>query len=236
MHTMIDKRKSCRSYTDRPVEDAVWEKLRNFQMKPLDPDIKVRWETVSRDHIRCMCKFTTPQLIAIYSEKKPGYLENAGFMFQQMELYLHTLGLGVCWLGLGKPDKEVEELVPGMDFVILLTVGYPDGEFRKGPEEFQRESMEKISDREDIRLEPARLAPSSCNSQPWYFTHEGEEIHVFWDQRGLLKRKILAYFNPIDMGIALAHLYLTNPDTFRFYRKENVTAEKGREYIGTVTL
>ncbi len=185
MVTMIEKRKSCRSYTDRPVEDAVWEKLRNFQMKPLDPEIGVQWHVVEREHIRCICKFTTPKLIAIYSEKKDGYLENVGFMFQQMELYLQTLGLGVCWLGLGRPDKEVENLVPGMDFVILLTVGYPDGEFRSGVEEFQREPMEKITDQADARLEPARIAPSSCNSQPWYFTHEGDEIHVYWDQHGL---------------------------------------------------
>ena len=236
MVEMIEKRKSCRSYTDQPVPDEVWEKLRSFQMKPLYPEIGVKWEVVDREDIRCILKFITPKMIAIYSEKKDGYLENVGFMFQQMELYLQTLGLGVCWLGMGKPNHKVAEAAPGMDFVILLTVGYPADPFRSSPEEFNREPMENISDREDPRLEPARLAPSSCNSQPWYFTHDGEQIHVFWDQHGLIKRAVLAYFNPIDMGIALAHLYLTNPETFRFFRRTDIAAPKGRVYIGTITL
>ena len=236
MVEMITKRKSVRSYTDQPVPEEIWEKLRNFRMKPLYPEIGVKWEIVDRDDIRCMLKFITPKMIAIYSVKKDGYLENAGFMFQQMDLYLQSLGLGVCWLGMGKPNARVAEAVPGMDFVILLTVGYPDEDFRNGPEDFKREPMESITDQADPRLEPARLAPSSCNSQPWYFRHDGDVIHVFWDQKSLLTRKVLAYFNPIDIGITLAHLYVTNPDTFRFFRTEGVSTPKGFVYMGSITL
>ena len=30
-------------------------------------------------------------------------LENAGFIFQQVDLYIQSLGLGSCWVGLGRP-------------------------------------------------------------------------------------------------------------------------------------
>lgn len=236
MVDMIPKRKSCRSYTDGLLDDALVEKILGFEMTPLYPEIGVEFRVVSKEHIKCICPFTTKQLIAVYSEKKDGYLENVGFMFQQMDLYLQKLGLGVCWLGLGKPDKAVKELVPGKEFVILLTVGHPDGDMqRKDISEFKRKSLTEIADREDIRLENARLAPSACNSQPWYFVHEGEDMHIYWDQSGLLKHKILEYFNPMDIGIALAHLYLSYPATFSFRREEG-KERKDYKYMGTFRI
>ena len=233
MVDMITKRKSCRSYTDAPLSEELIQKILALEMKPLYPQIGVEIRVVSREHISCICPFTTKQLIAVYAEKKDGYQENVGFMLQQMDLYLQKLGLGVCWLGLGKPDKVVKELVPGKEFVILLTVGYPEGDAqRKDLSDFKRKGLDEIADREDIRLENARLAPSACNSQPWYFVHEGEDIHIYWDQSGILKRAILEYFNPMDVGIALAHLYLTYPETFSF-RRETGKECKNYKYMGT---
>ena len=44
------------------------------------------------------------------------------------------------------------------------------------------------------------------------------------------------YLNRIDMGIALAHLYVANADTFRFFREENAPTVQGYGYIGSVTI
>lgn len=49
---------------------------------------------------------------------------------------------------------------------------------------FKRKSMEQITDRPDAKLEPARLAPSAVNSQPWFFAHEGDTIHVWCSKKG----------------------------------------------------
>lgn len=229
---MISKRKSCRSYTGIPVDAIVLERIKAFSMKPLYPEIKVHWEVVERSQVKSLCPWTTPQLIAIYSEKTEGYLENAGFLFQQMDLYLQSLGLGACWLGLGKMHGKTAPDVPGMQFVILLAFGHPEGEqLRTEPAAFKRKNAEQIADRPDLRLEPARLAPSSINSQPWYFTHEEDTIHVY-----CAKNSMLAYMNRIDMGIALAHIYLSNEQNFRFFPKENPPALQGYDYIGSVCL
>ena len=237
MKEMIAKRKSCRKYTDAPLSDAILESIRSFQMEPLYPDIQVRWHVVEKEHIRSPFAFTTEQLVVIFSENKPGYLENVGFMFQQMDLWLQKQGLGVCWLGMGKPKDETKALEPDLDFVIMLTVGYPDEEIqRKDLSEFIREPLEKISDQADARLEPVRLAPSSCNTQPWYFVHDGDVMHVYWDQKAILRKAILGYFNQIDMGIGLAHLYVTNPETFRFFRVDGVATIRGFQYIGSITF
>ena len=208
LQEMIYQRKSCRSYTGKPVDQSVIERILSFEPKPLYPEIKVRMDILGRNQIRCIFPWTTPQVIAVYSEEKEGYLENVGFMFQQMDLYLQSLGLGVCWLGMGRMDPKAA-----------------------APEEFKRKRLSQIGDREDPRLEPARLAPSSINSQPWYFAHEGDALYAYCTKKG-----VVGYMNRIDMGIALAHLYVANSDTFRFFRAENPPKLSRYAYVGSVTL
>lgn len=224
---MIYKRRSCRSFLSVPVDAEMIEKILSFDLKPLYPEIKVRMDIVGRDKVRCICPWTTPQLIAVYSEETEGYLENIGFLFQQLELYLQTLGLGVCWLGMGRMNPRTARSVEGMKFVIMLAFGHPKGEQqRSDPKAFRRKPMEQITDRADPRLEAARLAPSAVNSQPWYFTHEGDTLHVHCSKKG----------TRLDIGIALAHLYIENPGTFRFFRAEEVPEVPGYGYTGSVTL
>ena len=98
---------------------------------------------------------------------------------------------------------------------------------------YKRKSLSEISDQEDKKLEPARLAPSSVNSQPWYFIHEDDKIHVYCVNQKLLK--YLGNMNRIDMGIALTHLYTANPDTFQFFRSTPKTNLQGYYYIGSFT-
>ena len=173
LNEMIFKRKSCRSFTNVPVNAATIETIKAFPMKPLYPDIKVHWDIVPRNQVKCICPWTTPQLITIYSEEVDGYLENIGFLFQQMDLYLQTLGLGVCWLGMGRMNPKTTTAVEGMKFVIMLAFGHPkDDQLRHDGKGFKRKPMEQITDKSDPSLEPARLAPSAVNSQPWFFAHE----------------------------------------------------------------
>ena len=227
LHEMIFKRKSCRSFTNVPVDAATIETIKAFSMKPLYPEINVRMDIVSRDKVKCICPWTTPQLITIYSEEAEGYSENIGFLFQQMDLYLQTLGLGVCWLGMGRMNPKTTTAVAGMKFVIMLAFGYPKGDqLRHDLKGFKRRPMEQITDKPDPRLEPARLAPSAVNSQPWYFTHEGEAIHVWCSKKG----------NRLDAGIALAHLYVSNGESFRFFKADQPADLPGYTYIGSVTL
>ena len=227
LNEMICHRKSCRSFTGKPVDSATIETIKAFPLKALYPDIKFHWDIVTRDKVKCICPWTTPQLITIYSEETEGYLENIGFLFQQMDLYLQTLGLGVCWLGLGRMNPKTTSHVEGMKFVIMMAFGYPKGDqLRQDLKGFKRKTPEQIADQADPRLEPARLAPSAVNSQPWYFTHEGDAIHVYCNKMG----------TRVDAGIALAHLYVANEESFRFFKTAGVREVPGYGYIGSVTL
>ena len=84
----------------------------------------------------------------------------------------------------------------------------------------------QIADSADVRLEPARLAPSAVNSQPWYFVHEGDTLHVYCSRKG----------SRLDAGIALAHLFVANEERFRFFRAEKAGEVPDCDYIGSVML
>lgn len=235
---MITRRKSIRKYKPEPVDAAEAAKIEAFcaAAKPLYPDIKVRTAIIGRERVKCILPWIPPQVIAIFSEEKEGYLENAGFLFQQLDLYLQTLGLGACWLGMGRLDKQaIDAQNDGLQFVIMLAFGHPKEDLHRDISQFRRKALSEIADQADIRLEPARLAPSSVNSQPWYFTHEGDTIHAYCAKQGLFA-KALGDMNRIDMGIALAHLYAANPDIFRFFKADHLPERKGFGYIGSFTI
>ena len=202
---------------------------------PLDNKIRTAMQIVPGDAVRFYFPWKAPQLIAFFSENKPGYLENAGFLLQQMDLWLQSRGLGVCWLGLGKLKNQVKT-PEGMEFVILLAFGTPKEVLSREKRKFNRKTMAEISDWEDKKLECVRVAPSSTNSQPWYFTHEGETIHAFRSEAGLLRHAMLGTMNRIDMGIALAHLYVENKESFRYFSAEPTQIPAGHCYTGSFTL
>ena len=238
LNEMITRRRSVRKYDQKPVNKEQLDQIMAFcqTAHPLYPDIKVKANLVSKEDVRFYLPWKAPHLLAVYSENKPGFLENVGFIFQQVDLYIQSLGLGCCWMGLGKL-RSPEDPPVGMEFVILIAFGYPDNiPLRSGAQDFQRKSMSDISDLDDPRLEPARLAPSSTNSQPWYFIHDGKAIHAYCNEQGILRHKMLGTMNRIDMGIALAQMYVANADTFRFFHADSPVSMKGCRYTGSFEI
>lgn len=238
---MIYRRKSIRSYTNEPLNNEMIDEIHNFveSVDPLYPDIKVKMEIVERSQVKCICPWTTPQIIIIFSEEKPGYLENVGFIFQQLELYLQSKGIGTCWLGMGKLTAEdvfAEAKENGLEYVMMIAFGHPKGNaMRDGKDAFKRKALADIADFPDEKLEPARFAPSSINSQPWYFVHEGQWIHTYCSHKGVISKR-LGNTNQIDIGIALAHMFVANQETFKFEKLVEVEEKKGYTYIGSFSV
>lgn len=235
---MIPRRRSVRSYLPTPVPADLLSALSDFMagLAPLIPGARVEARIISTDAVNFLQKWATPHALAIFAEDTDDALLNVGFMFQQVDLYLQSCGLGSCWVGLGWL-KDASQVPKGMRLAAVMPFGWPDHvPLRTGAPDFKRKSLVEISDLPDERLEPARLAPSATNSQSWIFTHDGKVIHVWREQLGRVMQRTLGKFNPIDVGIALAHLSLTS-DAFTFRRlPEPPAQEEGLLYIGTITL
>ena len=235
--TMIPRRRSVRAYRAERIDNAILADLLRYMeaLVPLIPGAKVEGRIIPTDHGNFLQKWKTPHFIAIFSDGSDDGLLNVGFMYQQLDLYAQSLGLGTCWVGLGSlTDKE--SVPVGMKLAVMMAIGLPDDVPERTAADFKRKAMRELSDQPDDRLEALRLAPSATNSQPWFVTHEGETLHIWREELGLIKQRTHGRMNKIDMGIGLCHLYATNPTTFRFWREENPPTLDGQIDVGSVTL
>ena len=166
---------------------------------------------------------------------------NAGFLLQQIDLYLSANGLGSCWLGVAKPSKDVPAMKNGLEFVIMLAFGTANEPVhRTSLAEFKRKSFSticSISSGNQL-LEPVRIAPSATNSQTWFFSGSEDYITVSREKLNLIKAAIYNNMNQIDIGIALAHLWLTcdhlgKPMAIDF---EKTPAPSGYEFMANVKV
>ena len=214
----IYKRRSIRKYDDNPLEQETLDEIREFigDIPVLNPDIKWSYEIVGPKNVKTLMRWKAPHYLLIFSEPKQNYLQNIGFIFQQVDLFLQSKGIGACWIGAGSP-KNYENPNPEHEFVIMLAFGNPVGELYRNNDQFKRKNLDEISDMADERLIPARLAPSAANSQTWYFKHNDDGSYdIYRNRRRLNLNSRMVNWNKVDIGIALAHLYISNRDTFGF--------------------
>lgn len=182
---------------------AVQQEIEN--LIPLVSDIRIQIKLVERSQTTVK---RGEYCLLMYSEKKPHYLLNAGYMLEQMDLFLASRGLGTCWYGLAKPKHTQQD---GLDYVIMLAFGKSRPEdFRRQITDFRRKEMKDIwRGRFDPDVMNAvRIAPSACNMQPWRIQSDPHTL--------LVKRKTglasfiplikIPFYNTIDMGICLCFL------------------------------
>ena len=228
LENQIYVRKSCRNYLDDEIDmDPIHEFIGNA--KPLIDGVIYRYEILTPEKMNIRTRWSAPYYLALFSEKKEGYLENLGFVFQQASLFMQSIGIGSCWVGMASLKKKDDE------FVIAMSFGKSDRMTRER-EDFKRRSLADISDYDDEKLIPAQLAPSAINSQPWYFKHTDDGFDVYQVKQNILKRQVLKKWNPIDVGIALAHLYVANQQSFEFYKKTDFENIKGYTYTGSIKI
>lgn len=244
LYDTIYKRKSVRNYKKEKLSATELNKIKEFlnKAKVLDEDINFEAKIVNSDDVKSLISIKSPHYLQFFSEEKGDYLLNAGFILQQLDLFLSANELGACWFGLAKPKKEIIA-ESNYEYVITLVFGKSAEENKRDSiEDFDRKDLEEIKEGDNYHnlLEAARLAPSATNGQPWYFKTESDKIHVFQNKLNFLKKVFYKKMNRIDMGISLCHLWLAALEydyDFNFKRYSTSPAEiNGYNYLGTVEL
>ncbi len=146
--------------------------------------------------------------ILIYSEKKENWLMNAGYLGEQLDLWLVSRSIGTLWYGIGKPDEPGYD---GLDYAIMILVRKigDASQFRKDLSKAKRKPLDEIWAGDTLGLaEIVRYAPSAVNSQPWFVRNEGGALTVFrkLGRGGFMPERLALYFNRIDIGIFLCVL------------------------------
>jgi hypothetical protein len=245
LYKAIFHRKSVRKFDLAPLPSEILVRLQEYagSVKPLDANIPYAFIYLGSAEVKNLLPIKATHYICLYSEKKANYLLNAGFVLQQIDLYLSANNLASCWLGAARPTKEVPKLRNGMEYVIMLAFG-KTGEplYRTNTSEFMRKNLSEISSAagaEEI-LEPVRLAPSATNSQPWYFSGDANHLIVSRRKLNLLRAAVYGKLNQIDIGIALLHLGLSLDQQGKAasydFAQDEVAVPKGYEFMVKVKI
>ena len=216
LYQMIFKRKSFHLFRNIGNEKITEEELKDIEnkfkeLKPLQEDIKVKIKIVKDS---TTCRRGQEYCILFYSEKKDNYLQNIGYLGEQLDLYLVSKNIGTLWFGIGKVEEKQLE---GLDFVIMIAIAKVDKEdkFRKDMYKSKRKELSEIW-KGDSYLDIGniiRFAPSACNTQPWLVEASPKELKVYRyrkeGKRGIMPKDMVIYYNQIDIGIFLCFLELT---------------------------
>ena len=226
LYNMIFKRKSFHLFRNIGNEHITNEELKEIEYEfnnlvPLVDNIKVKMKIVSD---LPTCKRGQEYCILLYSEKKANYLQNIGYIGEQLDLYLVSKNIGTLWFGIGKVEEQQLE---GLDFVIMIAIAKIEKEtlFRKDMYKSKRKELSEIWNGSyylDI-ANIVRFAPSSCNTQPWIVESSKKELKVYRykkpGKRGIMPINMVNYYNQIDIGIFLCFIELC-------LKKNNINFER----------
>ncbi len=226
LYEMIFKRKSFHLFRNIGNEHITEAELEDIEkelskLKPLIEDIKIKIKIVKKESILRGQEYC----ILFYSEKKDNYLQNIGYLGEQLDLYLVSKNIGTLWYGIGKPD---EKEIDGLDFVIMIAIAKVDSpdKFRKDMYKSKRKEMSEIwvGDNYLDIANIVRFAPSACNTQPWKVEATENEIKVYRyrkeGKRGIMPKDKVIYYNQIDIGIFLCFLELCLEHNNIHYKKK----------------
>ena len=238
LYDMIFKRKSFHLFRNIGNEYITVTELKYIEdqfskFKPLVEDINVKIKIVKDS---TTCKRGQEYCILLYSEKKDNYLQNIGYLGEQLDLYLVSKNIATLWFGIGKVE---EKQIDGLDFVIMIAIAKVDSpsKFRKDMYKSKRKELSEIWNGDNY-LDIAnivRFAPSACNTQPWIVDSNKNELNIYRyrkeGKRGIMPKDMIIYYNQIDIGIFLCFLELClNKNNINFDRQlfveKNLESEK----------
>lgn len=236
MYQAIFKRKSIRNFLSVSLESNVLEDINKYTetLAPFNTEIKTKIYILNDEkQVKGMFKVKAPHYLAITSETKENYLENVGYILEQVVIYLTQKGIGTCWLGGSKPKENIQE----DNFVIMIAFGKANETlYRENISEFKRKSISEISNLSQTNdmLEAIRLSPSAMNKQLWYFEFKENTIDVYRKN----DVKLFERMSKIDIGISMSHIYIAAQKEGRNieFSKDKSKEKSGYSYVTTCHL
>jgi nitroreductase len=243
--------RSVRHYLQEKLE---WEEISDIldyanNLPKLSDAISVEFKLVSnieaKQGFHGPFTIKAPYYLCISSEEKEDYLLNAGYLMQQLNLYLISKGLGTCYVGSGA--GLVLKTTMKYTYVIALAFGKPAApllpdrsEAKRLPEKEVVVYKEEVASDIKQLLCAARTSPSSHNNQPWRFVVYKNRIHIF-ARKNLLLARFSDHMNMVDMGIMLANLTLAAEELWvdiTMNKLDNLKSKtlQNNEYIRTILI
>jgi nitroreductase len=226
----IYRRRSIRRYLNEELQVGILEEIKDVCQSSIrlymdiDMDIHIveegiKIQNISKGIIGNYGKILAPHYIVVTSEKREGYLENAGFVSESIVLSLTEMNIGTCFLGGSIKKQLLKNIIPikkDHEVVIVISFGYPRNDKNMSKKIIRSRKRMEISEFTtgnvtktwQYILDAVRMAPSAMNCQPWRFFINRNIIDIYTLNKNYVFKKYLQEMNPIAGGIALYNLYV----------------------------
>lgn len=235
----VYRRKSVKDFMDGEIEEDILDRIR-LRVDQIDLLFeKSKIKTVISDY--CKKSYFAPYYIGIYTDNTREGVMNAGFVLQQLSIYLSAIGIASCFQAKSVIFKPVNE--EGMKLAISLAFGYPEMKMYREAGEVSRLAADKIcvfkeKPNEEVEkiIDLARISPSSYNTQPWRFVVYSNRVHVF------VKKKMLSHLvrlKYVNMGVMLGNVSIGAEELWidiEFREVEDIKSKEYRENEYVITI
>lgn len=240
LYDAIFYRKSTKKFSKNRVSIPMFDEIKNICEKTeiLKGEMEVKVHPILKgDSLKFIIKkhsrVIAPHYLLITSktpEDAECYLENIGYVGEDMVLKLTELGLATCWIGDSFNKVSVndfvileEEEIP----VALIAFGFPEKDkqlFRQEGDKLDRKKIKDIAKNVDEKwlnpVECVRLAPSYKNDQPWKFYQNNGRLDLY------IKKNKHEDINKINIGIALKHFEIGCQNNNIYFKYEDLQLKK----------
>ena len=210
LYSQIFRRKSYHTFRERSDEQISKQELDDIirAYKSFDSLSNIKTDIRIVRAEETTCRRNEEYCILLFSEIKDGYLQNIGYLGEQLDLYLVSKNIGSLWFGIAKSN----EIYNGLSYVIMIAIGKVNS-FRKDMYKAKRKSLENIWSGDDLGIgNIVRFSPSACNSQPWFVRNIDNKLYVYRKSKsgkiGIMPKNASLYYNQIDIGIFMCILEL----------------------------
>lgn len=210
-------RKSVRNYMMEPISPRILEDIGNFYQEiprlfpGIDTELGIIDNSRGQQKLKGLFGIKAPYYLALYSEKSDKYQMNAGYILEQLCLYLTAKGLGSCIMG-SAVVKGSQTMRGSKELIMMVAFGKSKEPHIRPQQETKRLSLRELCVYKETPkewelkvLEAARLAPSSYNGQPWRFVVYSNRIHIFSKKASVDRFK---KWDELNFGIMFAHIMI----------------------------
>lgn len=257
LYDAIFYRKSIKNYSKKSIKSSLMEEVKYLcsNITYLNKDLNIKAHVVDRGHLIQFlmgksCEVKAPHYIVITSNEGDNYLENVGFLAEEIVLKLTSLGIATCWIKSNLKRDDILEFID-LDKIdideddyekkiekpyALIAFGYAEKEealFRNINAEPDRKKLKKVCkkiDRKWIKiLNAVRVSPSIKNSQPWVFYSKDYGFDVYEEK----SKKGMEKDSKISMGVALKHFDIACKNFGMDIKFENLNTKRkmGKDYL-----
>lgn len=159
---LMKKRQTIRKFEDQ-LDSATLKLVKDHisTLTPLDASVKTEIKIVEGSEISGLMKRSAPYFLVAFAEDTKDGRANAGYMLQQMVIYLLSLGLGSGYQGSVKASKNVLDS-SGLTYVIAVSFGKPAVDlYRTSIDNIKRKAVNDITNDASLHdlMELVRIAP-----------------------------------------------------------------------------